>query len=171
METGAVFPRAPLRAGMYESFYLRAVSPEDPVAVWIRHTVHKAPGREPIGSIWCTVFDARRGGSLHAQVRRGEAEPPTRGVDRSGRAGVDGPRGGGGVLRGSAVVAALRHEGEGAAPPHPQLALPLATATDEAHEPSSRRPLRGDARAGRGALAQPRRVAGNGGSQLGLRAR
>jgi hypothetical protein len=46
---------------MYESFYLRAVSPHDPVGIWIRHTVHKPPGRPPRGSVWCTVFDARRG--------------------------------------------------------------------------------------------------------------
>jgi hypothetical protein len=46
---------------MYESFYLRAVAPEQPVGIWIRHTVHKAPGRPPRGSVWCTVFDARSG--------------------------------------------------------------------------------------------------------------
>jgi hypothetical protein len=61
MATEAVFPRARARTGMYESFYLRAVSPEEPVGIWIRHTVHKAPGRAPRGSVWCTVFDARRG--------------------------------------------------------------------------------------------------------------
>ena len=61
MDTGPVFPRAALRAGMYESFYLRAVAPEEPLGVWIRHTVHKAPGRPARGSVWCTVFDARRG--------------------------------------------------------------------------------------------------------------
>jgi hypothetical protein len=46
---------------MYESFYLRAVSPEEPVGVWIRHTVEKPRGERPTGSVWCTVFDARRG--------------------------------------------------------------------------------------------------------------
>jgi hypothetical protein len=46
---------------MYESFYLRAVAPEEPVGVWIRHTVHKPPGQSPRGSVWCTVFDAARG--------------------------------------------------------------------------------------------------------------
>ena len=46
----AMFPHARARAGMYESYYLRAVSPEEPVAIWIRHTVHKAPGRAPRGS-------------------------------------------------------------------------------------------------------------------------
>ncbi|HTY96137.1 MAG TPA: hypothetical protein VMB91_03790 [Solirubrobacteraceae bacterium] len=51
----------PARAGGYESFYLRAVSPSAPVGVWIRYTVHKRPGEPALGSVWCTVFDARRG--------------------------------------------------------------------------------------------------------------
>jgi hypothetical protein len=61
VSTRAVFPAVPERAGMYESFYLRAVSPTEPVGLWIRHTVHKDPGRGPRGSVWCTVFDAHRG--------------------------------------------------------------------------------------------------------------
>ena len=61
MDAAAIFPSARMRAGMYESFYLRAVSPSEPVGVWIRNTVHKAPGRPPQGSVWCTVFDARAG--------------------------------------------------------------------------------------------------------------
>jgi hypothetical protein len=61
MDATAIFPSVRMRAGMYESFYLRAVSPREPVGVWIRHTVHKPPGRAPRGSVWCTVFDARRG--------------------------------------------------------------------------------------------------------------
>ncbi len=60
MDTVAVFPKARPRAGMYESFYLRAVSVSEPLGIWIRHTVHKAPNRPPRGSVWCTVFDARR---------------------------------------------------------------------------------------------------------------
>jgi hypothetical protein len=46
---------------MYESFYLRAVAPHEPVGVWVRYTVHKRPGERAKGSVWCTVFDARRG--------------------------------------------------------------------------------------------------------------
>lgn len=61
MQASAKFRDYPLRAGMYESFYLRAVSPDEPVGVWIRHTIHKAPGRRARGSVWCTVFDARLG--------------------------------------------------------------------------------------------------------------
>jgi hypothetical protein len=60
MVASAVFPGARLRAGMYESFYLRAFSPDEPLGLWIRYTVHKPPGRRPRGSLWCTLFDARR---------------------------------------------------------------------------------------------------------------
>jgi hypothetical protein len=59
--TSPIFPGVALRAGMYESFYLRAVAPDRPLGVWIRHTVHKRPGQPPRGSLWCTVFDAQRG--------------------------------------------------------------------------------------------------------------
>lgn len=53
-----VFPSSPTKVGMYESFYLRAVSPDEPIGAWIRCTVHKRPGKPPQGSVWCTVFDA-----------------------------------------------------------------------------------------------------------------
>jgi hypothetical protein len=62
MSAEAVFPNAAPRRGMYESFYLRAVAPQEPVGVWIRYTVHKRPGAQAHGSLWCTVFDARRTG-------------------------------------------------------------------------------------------------------------
>ena len=61
MTTSAVFPQARARKGMYESFYLRAVAPQQPLGVWIRHTVQKPSGCAPRGSLWCTVFDATRG--------------------------------------------------------------------------------------------------------------
>jgi hypothetical protein len=61
MGATSVFSTAPRKAGMYESFYLRAVAPGEPVGVWLRYTVHKRPGRAPRGSLWCTVFDAERG--------------------------------------------------------------------------------------------------------------
>jgi hypothetical protein len=61
MDATPMFASAPARRGMYESFYLRAVSPRQPVSVWIRHTVHKPPGERARGSVWCTVFDAARG--------------------------------------------------------------------------------------------------------------
>lgn len=61
MDAAPVFPTATLRKGMYESFYLRTFSPSEPIALWIRHTVHKRPGDPARGSIWCTVFDHRHG--------------------------------------------------------------------------------------------------------------
>jgi hypothetical protein len=56
-EVRAVFPSAEPQRGMYESFYLRAVAPDEPRGLWIRYTVHKRPGHEPRGSVWCTFFD------------------------------------------------------------------------------------------------------------------
>ena len=51
------FPDLATGDGGYESFYLRAVDPQRPRAVWLRHTVHKTPGEEAIGSTWLTVWD------------------------------------------------------------------------------------------------------------------
>ena len=59
--TDAVFPSVPQKAGHYESFYLRAGHPNEPLAVWIRHTVHKPPGAAPRGSVWFTLFDPTSG--------------------------------------------------------------------------------------------------------------
>ncbi len=61
MPTATKFPAADIKTGMYESFYLRAVSPREPVGAWIRYTVHKRPGAQPKGSLWLTVFDASKG--------------------------------------------------------------------------------------------------------------
>jgi hypothetical protein len=44
--------------GGYESFYVRAVDPDRPRSVWLRHTVHQEPDGSPVGSAWVTVFDA-----------------------------------------------------------------------------------------------------------------
>jgi hypothetical protein len=62
MDTRAMFQAAAPEKGMYESFYLRAFSPDEPVGIWIRYTVQKHPGATPTGSLWCTRFDARREG-------------------------------------------------------------------------------------------------------------
>src|ERR1700730_2964070 len=76
MGTSAIFPRAALRAGMYESFYIRAVAPDEPLGVWIRHTVHKRPGHAPRGSVWCTLFDARRGPPFMHKLSTDRLEVP-----------------------------------------------------------------------------------------------
>jgi len=57
-----------MRAGMYESFYLRAVAPDRPAGVWIRYTVHKRGGRvanPPTGSVWCTVWEGPERPYMH----------------------------------------------------------------------------------------------------------
>jgi hypothetical protein len=56
--TSARFPAVRRAAGHYESFYLKAARPTGGQAAWIRYTVWKAPGVEPVGSLWCTLFDA-----------------------------------------------------------------------------------------------------------------
>ncbi len=68
MDVHPQFPSVSLDSGMYESFYLRAVSPDEPVGAWIRYTVEKAPGLAARGSLWVNVFDANAGAPfMHRQ--------------------------------------------------------------------------------------------------------
>ena len=60
--TTARFPSVAAADGHYESFYLKAAHPREPLALWIRYTVHKRPGTEATGSLWFTLFDARADG-------------------------------------------------------------------------------------------------------------
>lgn len=53
----ARFPDIGRKAGHYESFYLKACHPSEPVGLWIRYTVHKRPDADPTGSVWFTLFD------------------------------------------------------------------------------------------------------------------
>src|SRR5437870_13492992 len=76
MATSAVFPTVPARAGSYESFYLRAVSRDEPLGVWIRHTVHKPPGKSASGSVWCTVFDGRAAAPFQHKITTQELRAP-----------------------------------------------------------------------------------------------
>lgn len=76
MATSAIFPQARMRTGMYESFYLRAVAPGEPLGVWIRHTVQKPSARAPRGSLWCTVFDAARGRPFMHKLTSGKLRVP-----------------------------------------------------------------------------------------------
>jgi hypothetical protein len=84
---------------MYESFYLRAVSPREPVGVWIRHTVQKPAGRSPHGSVWCTVFDAAGGRPfMHKQTSDRVSAPAGEWIEvgdqaADGQGGVFGPGG------------------------------------------------------------------------------
>jgi hypothetical protein len=40
----------------YESWYLKASHPSEPLGVWIRYTTHQRPGEAEKGSLWCTLF-------------------------------------------------------------------------------------------------------------------
>jgi hypothetical protein len=97
-------------AGGYESFYVRAVDPERPRSVWLRHTVHQAPGEEPLGSAWLTVFDGARPAPLAHK-----ATAPDPGVDGWLRVGEStfGPDG----VHGSAGTASWELTWTGDEPP------------------------------------------------------
>ena len=62
MRTQARFPGVGPEAGHYESFYVKATRPGGGRAIWLRHTVHRAPGAELTGSLWFTLFDADASG-------------------------------------------------------------------------------------------------------------
>ena len=40
----------------YESWYLKASHPTEPLGVWIRYTTHTKPGGDERGSLWFTLF-------------------------------------------------------------------------------------------------------------------
>jgi hypothetical protein len=66
--TRARFPDVTHGAGQYESFYLRAAHPSQPLGIWIRYTVHKRAGEEPKGSLWFTLFDGEADGPTAVKV-------------------------------------------------------------------------------------------------------
>jgi hypothetical protein len=74
--TAARFPAVHASRGHYESFYLKACHPSEPVAVWIRHTVHKRPGAGATAALWFTLFDSRAPGPW--AVKQAVPEPATR---------------------------------------------------------------------------------------------
>jgi len=55
--TAARWPGVASKAGHYESFYIKACHPAEPVGAWIRYTIHKPPDASPKGSLWFTLFD------------------------------------------------------------------------------------------------------------------
>ena len=70
--TEACFPAVPVEARHYESFYLKACHPEEPLGVWIRYTVHKRADALPNGSLWVTLFDgAAQGPRAHKETMPG----------------------------------------------------------------------------------------------------
>ncbi|HVX32692.1 MAG TPA: hypothetical protein VHA80_06065, partial [Solirubrobacterales bacterium] len=68
MEERARYAGVAAKAGHYESFYLKACSPDGGRGLWIRHTVHKRPGAEATASIWFTLFDRAAGAPRAAKV-------------------------------------------------------------------------------------------------------
>lgn len=74
MKERARFAEVAAKAGHYESFYLKACRPDGGLGIWIRHTVHKRPGKEPTGSIWFTLFDRDAPGPLATKVTVPAAE-------------------------------------------------------------------------------------------------
>jgi hypothetical protein len=57
LRSRARFPAVAPGDSHYESFYVKAAHPGGGLAIWIRHTIWKAPGREPLASLWVTLFD------------------------------------------------------------------------------------------------------------------
>ncbi|HUP92862.1 MAG TPA: hypothetical protein VM074_11495 [Solimonas sp.] len=57
-------------SGFYESFFLRANHPAEPVAFWIRYTVFQPEGHpdQAIGELWAIAFDGRSG--RHVAVKQ-----------------------------------------------------------------------------------------------------
>jgi hypothetical protein len=79
MAVAPIFPQVKIEEGIYESFYLRTVSPDEPVGAWIRYTLHKRPDHAPKGSLWCTVFDASAGAPFVQKHTTSELSVPTGG--------------------------------------------------------------------------------------------
>ena len=82
--THARFPDVPHGKGHYESFYLKACHPSEPIGVWIRYTVHKRPGEGPTGALWFTLFDAAADGPQASKVTTAEVDSPSDGYIRIG---------------------------------------------------------------------------------------
>jgi hypothetical protein len=57
LPSDARYPAVDLAAGHYESYYLKAGDAPSRRALWLRYTVHKRPGEQPVGSLWATLFD------------------------------------------------------------------------------------------------------------------
>jgi hypothetical protein len=68
LRTHARFPSVPREKGHYESFYIKACHPAEPLGIWIRHTVHQHSGQEPQGSVWFTLFDGAADGPVASKV-------------------------------------------------------------------------------------------------------
>jgi hypothetical protein len=70
------FPDVPQPKGHYESFYIRAAHPSQPLGIWIRYTVHKRPNAAPRGSVWFVLFDDAEGAPVASKVTTDELSAP-----------------------------------------------------------------------------------------------
>jgi hypothetical protein len=82
LRTQARFPDVPAGKGHYESFYLKACHPSEPLGVWIRYTVHKHSGEKPQGSLWFTLFDGDAGGPQASKITTADISAPADGYIR-----------------------------------------------------------------------------------------
>jgi hypothetical protein len=114
LRTKARFPDVPATRGHYESFYLRAFHPSEPVAVWIRYTVLKRPGAQPRGSLWCTLFDTRADAP---QARKVTLEPGDVSAPADCYVQIGGSRFEPGAVAGEALDASWRLSYQGSEPP------------------------------------------------------
>lgn len=97
--------RAGDAAGHYESWFLRANHPADPLAFWIRYTIFSPRGRAAaaLGELWAIAFDGLRG-----EIRAAKSEVPLD-VCRFSTSGLD-------VRIGSSLLTAGHLEGEARSP-------------------------------------------------------
>ena len=145
LRTQARFPDVPAGKGHYESFYLKACHPSEPVGIWIRYTVHKHSGAKPQGSLWFTLFDGNADGPQASKVTTADISAPDDAYIRiADSTFVDGR------VRGTASTEQLDASWEltlrlrpGAAlPPGTRLDVPRPRAEDEAALAVSGRALR-----------------------------
>src|SRR3954447_24444651 len=104
MDEGGGFQQVALKAGHYESFYIKACQPGGGRGIWIRHTVHKRPGAEPNASIWFVLFDRAADGprATKVTVPAEKLSAPVGSWIRIGRAEI-GPGKAGGLLESEAL--------------------------------------------------------------------
>ena len=131
----ARFPAVPATAGHYESFYLKACHPQEPLGVWIRYTVHKRPGAAPDGSLWFTLFDGAAEGPRAPRSRC--PDPALATATGSGWASAAIGDGSASGAAGTEAEWDLRFELVRAAalPPAARLDVPRAAAAHEAAQP------------------------------------
>jgi hypothetical protein len=84
--TEPVFPSVAQGKGHYESFYVRACHPSEPLGIWIRHTVHKRPGERPKASVWFALFEPD--GPSASKVTTDDLEAPGDGYVRIGDSSI-----------------------------------------------------------------------------------